>query len=364
MARFTILLLVCLVPACGWFGVSEQQKNLETGASTPVIVPEELDQPVFIDAMPIPEVIDFRGLAGQEMEVGLPPALSTTFGVEQIVIRRLGDDRWVFLDLPIAIVWPRVLLFWEENRLPLAQIDPRNGVLETEWITGAVGNPDEIYESFQEGSDLTTQADARQYRFRVRVEPGVRTGSTELHMDQKERPLEGDDGPIDWDAGSDNLELEGKLLTVLAYYLGDQTTEEPSVSLLAAGLQESKATLEADAEGMVLKYRLDFDRAWATVGEALKNAEIEVADLDRTSANYYVNYTFANDPDSGFFTRLFTRDKSSEENAEKNRFRVHLQSEGEKVLVTVGRDSEVAMHDTDSAILRERLLKLIKEYST
>ena len=364
MARFIILLLVCLVPACGWFGVSEKQKNLETATSTPVIVPEELDQPVFTDAMPIPEITDFRGLAGQELEIGLPPALSTTFGVEQIVIRRLGDDRWVFLDLPTATVWPRVLLFWEENRLPLAQVEPRDGVLETEWITGAVGNPDEIYESLQAGGDLTTQADAKQYKFRVRVEPGVRNGSTELHMDQKERPLEGDDGPIDWDAGSDNPELEGKLLTVLAYYLGDQTAEGPSVSLLAAGLQESKATLEADAEGMVLKYKLDFDRAWATVGEALKDAGIDVADLDRTSANYYVNYTFAHDPDSGFFARFFTRDKSGEENAAKNRFRVHLQPDGEKVLVTVGRDNEVAVNDTDSAILRERLLKLIKEYST
>ena len=369
MIRVLLVLAVLLLNGCGWlgwFGKSEKQRYLETGSSEPTRVPETLDQPGFVDAMPIPEVVDYRGLAGKEVELRLPDALSTTFGVDQIVIRRLGDDRWVFLDLPVATIWPRMVLFWEEHRLPVALLDPRRGVLETEWIPGAGGSPDEIYESMTSGSAREGQGTAQQYRFRVHVEPGVRSGSTELYVEQAERPFGGPDpgeGP-QWDGRSDNPELEGRLLGALAYYLGDRVAEGPSVSLLAAGLQESKATLVAGPDGMVLKYRLDFNRAWATVGNALEDARVTIEDLDRTRAVYYVYYTSRHDPDPGFFSRLFGAGGDGREDQNPgHQFRVQLRTEREEVRVTVDVASETAS-TTDSLILKERLLKLIKEYST
>ena len=365
-------LLVCgvlLLGSCGWlgwFGKSDEQLTLESGTSAPTEIPESLDKPPFNDQMPIPEVIDYRGLAGKEVELRLPDALSTTFGVEQIVIRRLGESRWVFLDLPIATIWPQVVLFWEENHLPVAHLDPRTGTLETEWIIGTSGNPDEIYESLTTGSAWDGQSMAQQYKFFMRVEPGVRTASTELYIEQVERPLGGfdpDEG-ADWDGKSDNPELEGKMLTTLAYYLGDRVAQGPSVSLLAAGLQESKALLVAEPDGMVLKFKLDFDRAWATVGAALEDARISVEDLDRTSAIYYVYYSSRHDPDPGFFSKIFGGGDSKENANAGHRFTVQLESDGEEVRVTVEVAGELAAADTDSLILKERLLKLIKEYST
>lgn len=367
--RFAVVLVVLLSSGCSWmgldkyFGVSEEQLRLENEATPPVVVPEELDQPNFVDLMPIPNVVDYRGLSGKTIEVGLPQALSTSFGVEQIVIRRLGDDRWVFLDLPTATIWPQVVLFWEENHLPVANLNPREGILETEWLVGSTGNPDEIFESLKSGSAWSSQATAQQFKFLVRVEPGVRNGSTELFVEQKQRGL-GEALDVNWDGTSDNPELEGKLLSSMAYYLGDRMAEGPKVSLLAAGLQESKATLLTESTGMILSYRLDFNRAWATVGSALEDARVEVADLDRTSAIYYVNYSLGHDPDPGFFGRLLGRGSKNTEPTEGQRFRVELKDEGEEVLVTVALDSELAGTASDNTILRERLLKLIKEYST
>jgi|TARA_B110000467_G_scaffold40898_1_gene37568 outer membrane protein assembly factor BamC len=365
-------LLVCgvlLLGGCGWlgwFGKSDEQLTLETGSSAPTEIPVSLDKPPFNDQMPIPQVVDYRGLADKEIELRLPDALSTSFGVEQIVIRKLGESRWVFLDLPTATIWPQVVLFWEENHLPVEQLDPRNGTLETAWIIGTSGNPDEIYESLTTGSAWGEQSMAQQYKFFVRVEPGVRASSTELYIEQAERPLGGfdPDDRTDWDGQSDNPELEGKMLTTLAYYLGDRVAQGPSVSLLAAGLQESKAFLVAEPEGMVLKYKLDFDRAWATVGAALEDARIDVEDLDRTSAIYYVYYSSRHDPDPGFFSKIFGGGDGKEDADPGHRFTVQLESEGEEIRVTVGVASELAASETDSLILKERLLKLIKEYST
>ena len=154
------------------------------------------------------------------------------------------------------------------------------------------------------------------------------------------------------------------MLTTLAYYLGDRVAQGPSVSLLAAGLQESKAFLVAEPEGMVLKYKLDFDRAWATVGAALEDARISVEDLDRTSAIYYVYYSSRHDPDPGFFSKVFGGGDSKEDADPGHRFTVQLEPQGEEIRVTVGVASELAASETDSLILKERLLKLIKEYST
>ncbi len=373
MRWFILAMAVASLCGCGWFdffGKSDKQILLETGSSAPVEVPPGMDEPEYRDAMPIPNVVDYRGIAGQDVELRMPEPLSTTFGVDQIVIRRLGEQRWVFLDLPTATIWPQLLSFWEENQLPLSIVDPRNGVLETEWLIGTGGDVDAIYDSLLSGSDWEDPSASREYKFRLALEPGVRSGSSELYVEQVERPMSGvlRASEPGWDGSSDNPELEGKLLSSLAYFLGERTAQGPSISLLAAGLQESKASLEAGPDGMLLKYRLDFNRAWATVGAALEDASVSVEDLDRTAAVYYVYYTSRHTAEPGFFSRLFGRDSDEareEDNTPGHRFKVQLESQGEEeIVVTVDVDTDIAMADTESLILRERLLKLIKEYST
>ena len=134
--------------------------------------------------------------------------------------------------------------------------------------------------------------------------------------------------------------------------------------VLAAGLQESKVYLSAESEGMALKYKLDFDRAWATVGAALEDAKVTVEDLDRSAAIYYVYYSSRHNPNPGFFSRVFGGGDDKDDSGVGHRFIVQLRPEGKEVSVTVGTTGELASLNTDSLILKERLLKLIKEYST
>ena len=402
--------LALSLAGCSWFGKSQAQQRLETGSSGPTTIPEELDTPPFHDSMPVPELADYRGLTDRGVELRPPAPLSATFGVDQIVIRRLGEARWVFLDLPVATIWPRLVLFWEENGIPVERLDPRRGVLETAWVPGVVGSPEEIYNSLVVGglaaggfaagagglivdaeglpagaggapvaadglpesesaAGLPAGAAAEPslaYRFRARIEPGVRNGSTELYIEEQSRPLDAEDAaPRPWDGVSDNPELEGRMLSAVAYYFGDRITQGPSVSLLAAGLQESKAALAVEAGGMVLRYRLDFNRAWATVGAALETAGVLIEDLDRSGAVYYVHHISRAESRRGIFSRLFRRGRDDDSGEEPgHHFLVKLQDEGREVLVTVNLADAAAETDTDSLILEERLLKLIREFST
>jgi outer membrane protein assembly factor BamC len=297
-----LVVLASAVSGCSWLGAGEARKKLENGYSKYSEIPESLDTPTFVDSMPIPEVADRRGLAGQEFNVGLPDALSTSFGVEQIVIKKLGDDRWVFVDLPPATVWPKVVQFWEANDLLVEGADPSSGVLTSQWLTARNGSAEEILESLKAGNVFANTRGVTSHKFQVSVEPGIRSGSTEIYLAQREIP-EGAPFRLDqvnWEGASDNPELEGKVLSAIAFYLGETVTQG-TISLVATGLQESKAELFPDIEKPILKYKLNFDRAWATVGDALENARVPVEDIDRESANYYVYYTSDHQAKPGFF---------------------------------------------------------------
>ncbi len=360
LGLLALLTLTLLTSGCGWIGAGKARKALEEGYSKPVVIPPTLDQPQFVDSMPIPEVIDSRGLADREYTLGLPDALSSSFGVEQIVIKKLGDEQWVFVDLPPATVWPKVLQYWESNDLSLESVDPANGILTSQWLTARNGSADDVYDSLKAGNVFANSTGITSHKFQLRVEPGVRSGSTEIYLEHKAIP-EGAPFRLDqveWKGESDNLELESKILTAIAYYLGETVTQG-TISLMATGLQQSRAELIPDRERPVLKYKLKFNRAWATVGAALEDARVPVEDLDRSSANYYVYYSSDHKPEPGFFKNLFSRDEEPEAGP-ANRYTVHLAAEGEEVHVTVFK-AESILADT---LIAERLLRVIKEYST
>ncbi len=368
LQKLSVILAVTMMlvtSGCSWFGAGIERRKLETGYSKLVEIPDGLDQPIFIDSMPIPEVIDSRGLAGLEYKVGLPDALSTRFGVKQIVIKKLGDDRWVFVDLPPATVWPKVVQFWEANNLLVEGADPSSGVLTSQWLVARNGTAEQILESLKAGNVFANTTGVSSHKFQVTVEPGIRSGSTEIYLSHREIK-EGAPFRLDqtkWSGGSDNPELEGKVLSDIAYYLGETVTQG-TISLMATGLQASKAELFPDREKPILKYKLNFDRAWATVGSALENARVPVEDKDRTSANYYVYYNADHQPEPGFFKRLFTFGDKLEEGP-ANRYTVHLVPAGKEVHVTVLKEldpeEKVVLAD---ALIAERLLKIIKEYSS
>ncbi len=363
MRKATLISVLLFLNSCGslgWLGKSDEQKKLEEGTSKPTKIPSELDAPFFNDPMAIPEIQDFRGLSGSEIELGLPDPLATNFGVEQILIRRLGDNRWVFIDLPVATVWPRVLLFFEEKKFPLTSVEVSEGRIETDWIIGSSGEAEDVFESLTNPNKGETQVYLREYSFNVRVEAGVRSGSTELYVEERNRLRNDESLSAAWDGASDEPELESKMLSALAYYIGERLAEGPSISLAAATRQASKVETISGENGTVLKYRLDFDRTWATIGRALEDAEVEVVDLDRSAGVYFVSYSSLANSKAGFLKRIFN---SEDEKKEGRPFLVTVTSQSGQIIVNAAPSGESSSGPED-LVLRERLIKLIKEYST
>tara|TARA_E500000331_G_scaffold342432_1_gene375997 strand:+ start:134 stop:1222 length:1089 start_codon:yes stop_codon:yes gene_type:complete len=354
---FIVALTSVSLSGC-WFKNTEVRDRLERGSTPAVVIPEGLDAPIFVDIMPIPEVDDPKGLAETEFDVGPPDSLSTTFAVEKIIIKRLGDQRWVFLDVPPPSVWPHVVQFWEDNNLTIENSDPASGIIETQWLASESGTGEAVFESLKLGNFLQNRK-TQQHKLVLRIEPGVRSGSTEVFLEQHSIPLGGNPNAVEWNQGSDDVELESTILRALAYNLGESITDEQTISLKASGLADSRTELVLGSGQPILKYRLDFNRAWATVSSALENANINIDDLNRSEAYFYIYYTEDQEVEKGFFKRLLTRDKKPEE-GDGNRYQLRLVTEEDEVHVSVYLDQS-SLPDADIA---EKLLKVIKLYST
>jgi outer membrane protein assembly factor BamC len=370
-----IVLASVFTQGCSWLGVDDDV-YLKAGSVPRTTIPETLDQPIYDDAMSIPAVDDARGIGGQRLELGLPEPLSTAFGVEQIVIKRIGDNRWVFIDTPPAAVWPRIRQFWEANNLEVQTADPRRGIIESTWLASREGDADTIYASLVSGVAWADPGSTVQNKFRLTIEPGIRNGSCEVFIEHKQVAL---GAPVrqdtaNWNGGSDDELLENKVLSEMAYYLGENINRSIAVSREAMNIRGKRAEIIPDKEKPVLKYKLSFDRAWATVNDALDNARINVDDLDRDTAVFYVFYddTIQQEPgffgrmfggddgdrEPGFFGKLFSSDETSAVPA--NKYLLFLEEREREVYVTVKKDADTLA----DPFIAERLLKTIKEYSS
>ncbi len=364
MRNGLLLASVLLASGCSLLGIDDRRDEyLQAGSIERTTIPAGLDAPVFEDALVIPSVLDPRGIAGQPLELGLPEALSTSFGVDQIVIKRLEDTRWVFVDSPAAMVWPKVRGFFSDNDIPLEFADPARGEMQTEWLRGDGADAEKIFEAIKLDPSFKRGALTR-HQFRIRLEAGIRPGSTEIYLQHKTLPVASmiRSDVVEWDGNSDNDELERVVLTEIAYHLGDTLNSAPAFSAMAGTVGGGqKAELVLDEFEPVLKYRLSFERAWATVGSALEDARIDVEDLNRSQATSYIYYDDAEVREPGFLGKLLGGDEEAVRvEGPANRYEVHLVNTDDEVHVTVKRDAA----NLADALIAEKLLKIIKQYST
>ena len=234
------------------------------------VVPENVpaDKPFFIDA-PAPRAMDTNVREG-------------------VVVQRFGDRRWIVIGAEPGQVWPRLRDYWSTNQTPLSLEDPVTAVMETAWL-GEAGSRN---------------------KYQVRIEPGLHAGNSEIYVLQVGEAFVADtSAPVVWPERSADLDVETRMLDDISLYLDDRTDlyRASSVSLLAGSIEaESKAGIIRTADGDTLQLRIDFDRAWSQVSQALGNADIEITTNERAAALFTVNYApVAEEDQPGFFGRLF-----------------------------------------------------------
>ena len=284
--------------------------------------------------------------------------------IDNMEVRREGDQRWLVIHAPASEVWPKVLAFWQENGILLLEQDPSVGVLLTDWLENRADiKSDFITNTIRKiAGGLYSTATRDQYR--VRLEPGDDPGTTELflvHRGMKEEVLSGTGGGREqyvWVPRESDHGLEAEMLRRLMVYMG-VSDKRASTSLARQSEQRpSRSQLIRGRDQVSLRVNEDFGRAWRLAGVALDRVGFAVEDRDRDKGVYFVRY---NDPmenmeKPGLLSKLaFWRDDSNID--KENRYQVHLEP-GQEATTIVVLNEQGTRENSDTAV---RILTLLNE---
>lgn len=312
MSLRPVVLLLCmalLLPGCRWLGgesgwFRDREADYRQARPMPApVVPRDLSDQAIGEAMFIPEVPGMdRYLAQEAFTLPRPTTLFAREEDRGVRIQRFGSDSWVVAPDPPSLVWPRILQFLADNGVAVDREQPEAGILETQWIEIR----DERYRDVIRSVLSAEAGDSRQHRLRVHVGQAVRRGATEIGMVH----LGADVATADeWPERSTSPSVEESLLGELAGYLAAEVGQA-GISLRAQTIaaQPKAEVLSGRDQPPVLRFRLDYDRAWATVSTALDNAEIPVIERDAEEGIYRISFDenqFRGE-EPGWFRRTFS----------------------------------------------------------
>jgi len=230
--------------------------------------------------------------------------------VASVSLERDGSNRWLAVEATPQQVWPRVVSFWREQGILLAEQNPAVGVIKTDWIE----NRAEIKQDFV--SRMMTKVAPGLYsastrdQYSVRIDSATKPGVTEVHLTHRgmsEKLTSNSVGESDrtvWEPSGTDPEKEAEMLRRLMLYLGaSQQKASAAVAGVApasaAGVASGAAPGTAGAstarlvnEGgvQVLVIGDELRRGWRMTGSALDRAGFAVEDRDMSHGVFFVRY--------------------------------------------------------------------------
>ncbi|MFN3581319.1 MAG: outer membrane protein assembly factor BamC [Pseudomonas sp.] len=359
LGALSVVLLGSL-SGCGYiFGDTGYFRDRGSDYQTAVIeprmrVPEGVQSKPLGDLLPVPGQVA-ASAEPTKYQMPRPQAMMVSADASEFSLQQNGGVRWIQTQRSPAETWPQVRQFWNDYQVPVATESPSLGELQTDWIAFDLSPDNPLVRRMLPAVGQGRRVDGQEQRFRVRVEPGVQSGSSEIYVLHMSRSQGG--SLTDWPTNSDNANLERAVLAEMESYLS-QGRSADSASLVAEQIGSgARATLDQDGAGNpVLNINSDFNRAWASVGSALNRADVLVTDLNRSSGVYYVDLgqTASSRDERGFFSRLFRRDKPSEEGADE-RLQVRLTPVSNSVQVTIEKSIDTAADAAEARALLARI---------
>jgi outer membrane protein assembly factor BamC len=277
-------------------------------------------------------------------------------------MERAGSQRWLVVNGEPSQLWPRIREFFLQNGLLIAKEDPQTGIMETEWAEQRPNVTGGAIQSWLQKHLGSLYSTGTRDRFRVRLEPGQQPGTTEIYLSQQglvERVSEiSGTEPVNtmWEPRPNDPELEAEMLRKLMVYLGVKESVAKRVAASGAAQPAApRAALSSASGHKVLSLNDDFEFAWRRVGLALDRVGFTVEDRNRDEGIYFVRYADADagTTKKGFFSRIFSRKKSTE----AQQYQVAIKA--------VNSGSEVSVRDAkgkvDTSGTGDRILGLLYE---
>ena len=354
--------LVVSLSGCGMIGsVIEQDRVDYRGAkkASKLDVPPDLTQLEKDNRYAVPEAKGVASMSTYRVpgSQNAPLVAGQQIGpinADGMHIQRAGNQRWLVVNMPPEVLWPKLRQFWSDNGFTLATESATTGVMETEWAENRAKIPQDIIRRSIGKVFDSLYGTGERDKFRTRLER-TPEGFTEVYISHRgaEEVLVGPQKETtQWTVRPNDPGLEAHFLAKLMATLSGVPDAKPAAAALANPVV---APEQAKLVGDAVQLDESFDRAWRRVGLALDRVGFTVEDRDRVNGVYFVRYV---DPDlaaqEGFLKKLFTFG-SDDKAKEAQRYRIAVKSaEGASVsqITVQGNDGKPETSPTGAKILK------------
>jgi len=376
----TTIIMTCtglVLPGCSWlFGdeglfPSRSYDYLSVEESSDLILPDGIEVPAIHDQYPIP-AINTSQLPSSEFEVPRVQSLDSAEQKGSVKVQRFDQRQWILVNASSGQVWPLVANFLASNQIPITVSNGNLGIIETDWLTNT--RSDEVEPSLPSLSDsqlnfnrpasadsFQSKPEGLRERYRFTLKAGVQKATTEVEVTQQATTaISGSAIPTYWDNASSDNKREDNMINLLAEHLAN-SPNQASYSLLAQGIgSASKVKLRYDNSSVpYLSLALSFDRAWASLGLALKKANFDISDLDRSRGLYLVtsNGSALVKEEKGFFSKIFSRLKKEEVSTVSETLEFSTRYNGSSLIIQVQSQTGSSLDIKEQTLILRRVQK-------
>ena len=278
MNRLILLsFLSFLLSSCSYFLTDHKNDYLKEKQEKALVIPEDLDSRPIVDYYPINSLS--QNNVGSEYDIPMPQQVFSSGTSNEVRMHKLGEIRWVYVETLPSSAWPMMNDLWGTSGYGLSKSDPTSGIIES----------DNLGSSEQEAKLV------------MKVEHGIRQASSEIFISH----ITNIEGQWIRVQGEENLE-EVTMRKVLDYFASTPPSGGTSLVALNLNFGQKASLKQDDNKTNFIELNLEYARAWAAVDRALKEALIDVNDLDREEGVFYVN--FSKEEEKGFIRKMFSGD--------------------------------------------------------
>jgi len=276
--------------------VNKRDAQYKSSRSLPPLeVPPDLASGAIKDTMVVPESeTTFSEYASADKGRDAVQETAVLPTLQDLRIERNGDKRWLVVRATPAQVWPKAREFWFINGFLLKREDASIGIMETDWAENRADIPKDFIRTMIEKITTSVYSATTRDKFRVRLERGSESDSTELYITHRGAEEVAKGETFVWQPRPSDPELEAEMLSRMMVYFG-MAEEQARTMMSAKRDRKLRSRKVRDRSGaMALSLEEDFSRAWRRTGLALDRVGFTVEDRDRSRGLYFVRYVDPN----------------------------------------------------------------------
>lgn len=281
-------------------------------------VSKELEIPTHIqvkrtqDQFVIPTAGQTASVRTAGFEVPRPEFFYADTGSDAVNFKKVGDQKIIVVDEPIAAVWEKTLDFMKYNGVQIASADARQGVIESDWIL--INGPElSFMDRWVKHLTLQDIPGGSRNKLQVSLRPDPQNYErTSIEMKHVQFPEKQQVADIDWETSSQDVGYKSDMMFEMLRYMSKATVKPEERSLLALQQkQASRPLLGRDSRGNpVLKIDAPIDLSWNMLNAAVDNASMDIGTRNQSIGMLYMTYTTStpveSKKDMGFFEWIFS----------------------------------------------------------